>query len=229
MNTKEERDKERYTHCQNIEDRDDLIFVYPNEFNKNPSGTADVMQEAMNVLKIITMLDPTTYFEQRVVVGYRHFDDKNGHKTHPIWNPNRISIPWPYLGHQDEPLDSLTHEFVHPLFHCSPLQKNNEKWKEPFCQFLRGPLKTVVGLNGDHWWQRLINNATKATNSDRNPAGQLVLKFYEDYKTTYGSKSISDSIRDIGAISTFVKSLFSRFENVSLSTYLTPCTNMKKK
>lgn len=229
MNSKEERDKERYSRCNNIQERKDLIFLYPNEFNKDPYETANAMQEAVDFLKRITYLDPTTFFDQRVVVGYRHFNDENGYKTNPIWTPNRINIPWSYLDHQDEPLDSLTHELVHPFFHCSPLQNNNKEWKEVFCQFLRGPLKTVVGLNGDHWWQKLINNAEKETNSDRNPAGQLVLKAYEDYTTTHTSKSIRDLMRDCGAISAFVKSLFSRFENISLSTYMTPCTKMIKR
>lgn len=44
-----------------------------------------------------------------------------------------------------------------------------------------------------------------------------------------GGKSINDLIRDGEAISTFIKSVFSNFENVHLSTCFTPCTKMIKK
>lgn len=197
MNTKEETDKKRYSHCNNSEEREDLIFLFPDEFNKDPIVTADKMQKIVDFLKGITDLDPTKFFEQRVVVGYRHFDDENKYKKNPIWTPHRISIPWQYdkkepdesldfYNSEEQPLDCCTHELVHPFFRCSSLRKKNKVWEEPFREFLRGPLKTVVGLGGDEWWKGLIENAQKKLNSYRNPAGQFVLKAYEEYQITHG-------------------------------------------
>jgi len=230
MNTREESEKKRYSHCNNIQEREDVIFVYPIEFNNDPNMIANAMQKVMNFLKEITGLGPTTFFSQRVMVGYRHQNDEGGHKTKPIWTQNRISIPWKYLKMPNQPLDVCTHELVHPFFRCSPLHDRNEGWGEGFCEFLRGPLKKIVGLDGDNWWKKMIKAAQdKVDSSYSYPAGQFVLKAYENYKSADGSRTISDLISDHDAISSYVKSIFSRFEKISLSTYIEPSPKMIKK
>jgi len=230
MNQKEENTIKRYKYCNNIQEREDLIFIYPSEFSKDSNVIANELQKGVDWLKKITSIDPTTIFGQRVIIAYRHPNDECGGKQQPIWTKNRISIPWKYLIKPDEPLDCCTHELVHPFFRCSPINSRNEGWGEGFCEFIRGPLKRLLGLNGLDWWLKTIKVARDNVDSSYTyPAGHFVLKAYEDYKTTHGSKLLSDLLNDDKAISAYVKSIFSRFQNTSLSTYITPSLKMKSK
>ena len=225
MNQKEEDTcRTRYSYCNNIQEREDLIFLYPSGFDKDPNIIANAMQEAMNFLKRITGLDPTTFFKQRVVIGYRHPNDEDGKNCQPGWLPNWINIPWNYLGKANEPLDICTHELVHPFFRCSPLHNQNEGWGDGFCDFLRGPLKKILGLDGDGWWKLMVKAAQDKLNSEYHyPAGQFILKTYEKYKP---AGTIEDLINSNKTISEFVKFIFLNFENVSLSTYIIPSPKM---
>lgn len=230
MNPKEEKDIRIYARCDNIQEREDVIFVYPDEFSNNPNITADLMQEVMNYLRQITEINPTIIFAQRVVVGYRHLEDIGGHKTQPNWIQNRVSIPWGYLIKPDEPLACCAHELVHPFFRCSPLHNKNEGWGEGFCEFLRGPIKKILGSDGENWWKKMIKCFQDGVNSSYcYPAGQFVIKAYSDYALVNRSRTIKDLINDQEAIRDFVKFLFDSFEKTSLSTYFTPSPKMKEK
>lgn len=230
MNQKEEDAIKKYQYCNNIQERTDLVFIYPSEFSKDPNVIANKLQKCVDWLKNITSIDPTEIFGQRVIIAYRHQNDEGGDKQHPIWTKNRISIPWKYLNKLEEPLYSCTHELVHPFFRCSPINNRNEAWGEGFCEFLRGPLNRLLGLNGLGWWLKTIKVAEKNIDSSyMYPAGHFVLKAYEDYKTTYGNKTLDDFINDDKAIGAYVKSIFFRFQSISLSTYITPSPKMKSR
>lgn len=229
MNIKEEKTwRGRYSYCRNIEEKDDLIFVYPDEFNKNPSEVAEDLQKSINLLKNITNLDPTEFFQQRTVIGYRHPNDEGGRNCQPGWLPNWVNIPWSYLEKHNEPQDACSHELIHPFFRCSPLHNRNEGWGDGFCDFLRGPVKKIMGLNGDDWWQRMINAAKDNLDSEYHyPAGQFIIKAYDKYGNS--SESINELINNDPAIRDFIEFLFSNFENTPISTYIKPSPKMIKK
>jgi len=229
MNQREEDTRlKRYSYCDNIREREDLIFLYPSGFAKNADVIADKLQVGMDFLKRIANLDPTTFFEQRVVIGYRHPNDEGGKNCQPGWLPNWVNIPWDYIGKSNEPLDICTHELVHPFFRCSPLHNCNEGWGDGFCDFLRGPLKKLLGLDGDNWWRCMIRAAQDKQDGEYHyPAGQFILKAYEKYRSL--CRSVNDLIDDHDNISAFVKFLFLNFGNVSLSMYITPSPKMMKK
>lgn len=229
MNEREKNTwQERYSFCRNVEERSDLIFVYPPEFGNVAKPIADKLQEAMDFLKNITELNPTKFFDQRTVIGYRHPNNEGGNDCSPGWKPNWVNIPWKYLKKANEPLDSCSHELVHPFFRCSPLHDRNEGWGDGFCDFLRGPFKKIVGLNGDDWWHLMMKAAKDNKDGEYHyPAGQFILIAYAEYGKSYGS--IDHLIDNHKAIKDFVKYLFSNFENVSLSTYIQPSPKMIKK
>ncbi len=229
MNKKEENTwQTRYSHCENAQERDDLIFLHPPEFNKGTHVVANKLQNIMNFLKNIMKLNPTVFFGQRVVIGYRHPRDEGGKNCQPGWMPNWVNIPWNYLGKSDEPLDMCTHELVHPFFRSSPLHCRNEGWGEGFCDFLRGPAKKIVCLDGDSWWEKMVEAARNDPYSEyHNPAGKLVLKFSETHNN--GDLDITNLIDNHIGLKEYVEYLFVNFYNKSLSSYIEPSQKMINK
>ena len=100
-------EKEKYTWknsfpvCRHKQEREDVIFVFPDEFEKSPEATTDDLQFIIDFLKYVTGINPTEVFKQRIVVGY---------STQGLgWSQNRINVPWKYLAKPEEPLDACTH------------------------------------------------------------------------------------------------------------------------
>jgi len=219
-------EKEKYTwektfpDCRHKQEREDVIFVFPDKFQKSPGATTDNFQRVVDFLKDVTGINPTEAFEQRVVVGYSN--------QGLGWSRNRINVPLKYLSKPEEPLDACTHELVHPFFRASPLHDSNEGWGEGFCDFLRGPAKKIVGLDGNEWWQRMIKAAKQNKNSEYHyPAGKFVLKALEEHRSS--CSSIEALIDAHAVLKAFVGFLFSTFEHKSLSTYIEPSLKMKEK
>lgn len=221
MNEKEKRTwKTLFPNCRDSREQKDVVFVFPDEFEKSPEATIDDLQRVIDFLKDITAIDPTVFFGQRVVVGYT--------SQGLGWSQNRISVPLKYLSKPEEPLDACTHELVHPFFRASPLHDSNEGWGEGFCDFLRGPAKNVVGLDGNGWWHRMVKAAEHNKNSEYHyPAGKFVLKAFEEHRAS--CSSIEALIDAHSVLKTFVGFLFSNFQRKSLSTYIEPSSKMKEK
>ncbi len=219
----------RYSHCDKFIELDDIIFLYPSyQFERNPNSIAANLQCIMNYVKNITSLDPTSFFKQRTVVGHRHPSDEiNGKNCQPGWMPNWVNIPWNTLNKDNEPIDMCTHELIHPFFACSPIKDRNEGWGEGFCDFLRGPTKEVMGLDGISWWREMIKCAkNKPDSTYHHPAGKFVLKLLEEYDN---SSDIANIINDKAILKTFLRHLFNNFKNKSLSDYIEPSEGMKNK
>ena len=219
-------EKEKYTwnktfpNCRHNRESEDVIFVFPDDFKKSPGATIDELQRVVDFLKDVTGIDPTEFFAQRVVVGYSN--------KGLGWSQNRINVPLKYLSKPEEPLDACTHELIHPFFRASPLHDSNEGWGEGFCDFLRGPAKNFVGLDGNEWWQRMIKAAKQNINSEYHyPAGKFVLKALEEHRSS--CSSIEALIDDHAVLKAFVGFLFSKFQQRSLSTYIEPSLKMKEK
>ena len=127
--------EEQFSDSKNIEQRGDVIFVYPNEFSGDSYLTANYLQETIEYLNYLTNLNPSHFFNSRIIVGYTKL------ATDPNWsgrNGNRIQMPLKneYLK-ETELLHVCAHELVHPFYRLSPLHYKNEKWGEPFCEFRR--------------------------------------------------------------------------------------------
>ena len=99
-------EKEKYTwakkfpDCRHKQEREDVVFVFPDEFEKSPGATTDNLQRVVDFLKDVTGINPTEVFKQRVVVGYS--------SQGLGWSPNRINVPLKYLSKPEEPLDYIT-------------------------------------------------------------------------------------------------------------------------
>lgn len=207
-----------FPECKGVEPGPDLVFVYPSELASDAVSIANTLQSAILYLKEITGKDPTQELRSRVVIGY------NRQCNDPTWSSregNRIRLPWEkYLNKAKEPLDICSHELVHPFFFVSPLHEINEFWGEGFCDFLRGPLKNFMGLDGKEWWQRKIKEA-KNNKQDKggNAAGQLILRACE---WSGGATDTHQLIDNKSAIRDVVKRLFERYRDHPMSEEFTP-------
>jgi len=224
----------RYSYCKHIELREDLVFVYPNEFRGEADIVANKLQDGMDYLKYVCDLNSTHEFRRRTVIGYRHPNDEGGKECCPGWLPNWINIPWNYLykkPEQNEPLDACSHELVHPYYNRSLLHNSNEEWGDCFCEFLRGPIKNVMGLDGKAWWREKIKDKKSDKQNWGNVAGQFLLKAKEKYgaaKETDGDFA-DRFIEDRGAIKDFVKFLFDSFSELPMCLAFYPTTKVKLK
>jgi len=206
----------RFPDCRKLEGRCDVMFVYSDEFQGNICETANALQAMTGFLKYVTCLNPVQFFNSRIMVGY----NKNALQAN--WSGeegNRIHIPWQdeYF-EQDELLDSCSHELVHPFFRVSALHCSNQWWGEGFCDFLRGPIKDIAGLDGKGWWKKKIEQA-RSNKQDRggNIAGQLVLRAQEEQRGLSDiNQFIAQFINDREAIRSFVGFLFDRFSHRSM-------------
>ena len=163
---------------------EDLIFLYPKDFIGKPEETLELLQRTFDLLKKLTDLNPTGKIPSetnpsRITIGF--------HKkcTQLAWTGrggNCIYIPWKRINDKDEPQAGCTHELVHPFYRISELQEGeNEVWGEPFCDFLRGPLKNNIGLDGIGWWKEKIKEAENKEDDNRagTGAGLLILEAKE--------------------------------------------------
>jgi len=199
-----------------------LIFVYPKDLLGQASEIADRLQKATDFLKYVTSIDPVRDFRSRLVIGYTK------QSSQPNWSGirgNRIHIPWDkYLNVPNEPLDLCSHELVHPFYNRSPLHDSNERWGNCFCEFLRGPVKNVLGLDGKTWWFEKLNDKRSAKQNYGNVAGQFLLKA----KGKFGSPNESEElfadrfIKDRESIKEFVAYLFKEFSHRKLSSEFVP-------
>jgi hypothetical protein len=225
--SKENIDKARYHHCDNCKESDDIIFLYPSNVKGHPDSVMCTLQKIMDFAKNITDLNPTKFFDRRTVVGYRHPDDDNGQKCVPGWNPNWVNIPWD-TSNINEVIDMCTHELIHPFFGCSPINDRNGGWGEGFCDFLRGPAKKLIGLDGDGWWRDMIKAAENNKDDEyHDPAGKFILKAYEEFGNN--SFSMQQLIDRQEIIKEFIQYLFSNFRSNSLADYIKPSAQMRNK
>lgn len=216
----------RFPFCDRFEDTEDLVFAYPSgEFVGDAGSIANELQCMMNYLKKVTGLNPTKKLGSRVVIGYRHPSQGRGTGRQGNWSKrdgNRVFLSWGYLEDFDkgEPMDICSHELVHPFFFVSPLREINEFWGEGFCDFLRGPLKNLMGLDGNQWWREKIKQA-RDNKQDKggNAAGQLVKRAYKWCKVVNERDQFIDNQ---AAIREFVNRLFERYAHRPMSEEFRP-------
>lgn len=219
--------------CGKPETRENLVFVYPpREFRNQADAVADTLQSAMDYLGDITDSNPTRWFrDSRVVIGYTQAKSKARWKSNNI-DEHWVWIPWKdqYLTKKDEPLDVCSHELVHDFYRICRLHKSNECWGECFCEFLRGPVKNIMGLDGKKWWRDKIRDKRSGKQNWGNVAGQFVLSAKEKYGAAHETdEDFADRfIEDREAIRKFVTSLFADFANRPLSEEFTPTSKMWK-
>lgn len=214
--------------CKKSEGRGDIIFVYGDEFKEDIYETANTLQAAADFLKYVTCLNPAQFFNARIMVGHSKKYDQ------PNWSGkegNRICIPWkPKYLKQDTFLKACSHELVHPFYRLSPLHTSNEKWGDPFCEFLRGQCKNVMGQEGKIWWLKNIEEYNKTRNSWRNVAGQI-LNYAKEISSNIGIKNfdIEEFLDDKEAMKIFMNHLFKEYRTKSLCNIFTPVGKMKLK
>jgi hypothetical protein len=218
----------QFSECIKLELRQDLIFIYPDGFAGPVSYVADKMQSSMDFLKDVTTISPIQEFGSRVVVGYTR------KATQPNWSGlggNRVHLPWKdeYLNKKSEPLDVCSHELVHPFYNRSPLHQSNEYWGDCFCEFLRGPVKQTMGLDGRNWWKEKLHDYRSGKQYYGNVAGQFLLKakqMYWDFNEAE-DKFIDHFIEDRESIKKFVEYLFIKFSHKSFDTEFEPTSKMR--
>ncbi len=219
----------QFPDCKNLEGRGDIIFVYIDEFQGDIYEIANALQAMTDFLKYVTCLNPAQFFNSRIMVGH------NKNASQPNWSgkeDNYIYIPWEdkYFK-KDKLLHSCSHELVHPFFRVSPLHYSNEWWGEGFCDFLRGPVKNLMGLEGKGWWKEKIEQS-QSNKQDRggNVAGQLVLRAQKENGDLYDiDQFIARFINDREAIRMFVNFLFDRFSGRPMGEEFRATEWIKKK
>jgi hypothetical protein len=216
----------QFPDCERVEQRHDVIFVYPATLMRDTKSITDHLQSAMDYLKHVTNIDPSDYFTTRVIVGYTR------QSTQPNWSGikgNRVHVPWKYLDKEDEPLDSCSHELVHPFYNRSSLHDSNEKWGDCFCEFLRGPVKHVMGLDGISWWHKKLQDEKQKKDNWGNVAGQFLLKAKEELGNAGESpEDFADRIiQSPDDVKTFVFFLFDRFSELTMSSEFRPTSKVE--
>ncbi len=239
--------------CDRFVGMDDLVFSYPSsykklqfsykfhpDYNDRAKYVAKRLQEIMNFLIAITGKCPTGYFGTRVVVRWRKEHEKIGKE---IWRSCRhkrlpghyVNLSWDYMldvektKKDDEPITVCAHGLVHPFYAASELHTkegpNNERWGEGFCDFMRGPILTKMGMNGVERWQRSIKKAKEQAKYSLydTPASCFVMMFLEHCNPS--EQYMDRAIKDINSLRNFVKWLFSNYSNKSLENTLRNVAN----
>ncbi len=144
--------KKLYPDCDKYVCRKDVISFYPSVFKDDADIVADKLQSSTVYLKDVTDVNPIEKFRKKILVGY------NKQATQSTWSSsgNRIFLPWVRLNKKNQPLHDCAHELVHPFYNISQLHDKNEPWGDTFCEFMRGPIKNLVGQEGKDWWQEKI-------------------------------------------------------------------------
>ena len=218
---------DQFQDCKKLEGRGDIIFVYSDEFQGDVYETTNTLQATTDFLKYITCLNPVQFFKSRIMIGHNKNDSQanwSGTKG------NRIHIPWEnkYL-EKDKFLHSCSHELVHPFYASSPLHISNQKWGEPFCEFLRGPCLNVMGQDGKRWWHKNIEEyQKKGKDAYRNVAGQILTyaksRYYNDKNMEF---CINNLINNKEKMKKLINHLFEEYKIKSLIEIFTPVEKMK--
>lgn len=224
FSTQEEKNIKEFPDCiPNPIVTEDLIFLYPEDFIGKPEETMELLQKTFDLLRKLTGLNPTGKIPSeenpsRVTIGF--------HKKHTQlgWTGrggNCIYIPWKRRGWKDEPQAGCTHELVHPFYRISELNEGeNEVWGEPFCDFLRGPLKNNIGLDGIGWWKEKIEEAEARKDDNRagTGAGLLILEAKEIYRgNDFDSyRFVEEFINDHRSLGDFVLRLRKEYSSAPL-------------
>lgn len=217
----------QFPKCERIESRQDVVFVFPSKLVVDAATIADGLQSAMSYLKDVTCIDPTQKFSSRVVIGYSETC------TQPNWSGvggNRVCLPWAkYLKRKDEPFDVCSHELVHPFYNRSALHQSNERWGDCFCEFLRGLVKEIMGLDGKGWWREKLADTRSDKQNYGNVAGQFLQRANAMYsKPTEAEDDFADRfIGDTEAIKEFVAYLFMKFSRKPFSSEFVPTTKVR--
>lgn len=218
--------RNQFPKCSQPEVGIDVVFAYSENFTDNAELTLKLLQQIVDYQKEATSLNPTAYFKTRTIVGY------TDQSSQPNWSGargNRVHIPDKSKWYdQSKLLHTCTHELVHPFYRVSPLHASNEKWGDPFCDFLRGPLKHLIGQDGVTWWQNSILMYEKGENAFCNVVGQFLLcakkKYYEQSDL---QSFIKEFISDKAKIKDFIRYLFNEFSSKSLCEVFIPVNKMK--
>ena len=217
----------QFAACERAEPRQDLVFVYPSYLTGDAVSIADTLQSAASCLRYVTSIDITQELGSRVVIGYSKTS------TQPNWSGvrgNRICIPWnKYLNSENEPFDVCSHELVHPFYNRSVLHQSNERWGDCFCEFLRGPAKVIMGLDGKAWWREKLSDMKSGKQNYGNVAGQFLMKA-KKMKAMSGEteNDFADRfIEDIKSIKEFVMYLFESFSQKPLSSAFIPTSKVQ--
>ncbi len=220
--------EKEFPDCKYVEGRSSIIFAYNDEFKGDVYETANALQDAADFLEYVSHLNPAKYFNSRTAIGFNkeakqaNWSGRDGNRIHILWEEKYFT--------KDEFLHSCSHELVHPYYRLSPLHKSNQKWGEVFCEFLRGPVKTVMGQDGKLWWNENIKeHKDKGKNSHRNVAGQVLVYAKEKY---YSNEEvvelfIDEFISDRSGIEQFFLYLFKEFRTRSFCDIFTPVEKMK--
>lgn len=220
--------KKLYPDCDKYVCRKDVIFFYPSVFKDDADIVADKLQSSTVYLKDVTDVNPIEKFRKKILVGY------NKQATQSTWSSsgNRIFLPWVRLNKKNQPLHDCAHELVHPFYNISQLHDKNEPWGDTFCEFMRGPIKNLVGQEGKDWWQEKIDNARNDDDTQMgNTAGQFILKVKQMYddRNSSDEEFINKYIDDEETIKKFVNYLYDNFSNRLMSSEFKPTDKMKKK
>jgi hypothetical protein len=235
---RKEQDARRreFPDCDAVIHKEDLVFCYPSvDFRQDPDEAANRLQDGIDYLKEVTGLDPTYWFSCRVVIGY------TDRKTQPRWRSNKkgqhfVFLPWgvgtwanKLMEPPDEPFHACAHELVHPFYRISELHVSNEEWGEIFCEFMRGPVRQVMALDGKGWWRKKIEDNRSNRQNWGNIAGQFLLRAFKLYRSQEESEDvfIDRFIDDRSTMKEFVAFLFDRYSHrpICLGFYTT--TKMK--
>ena len=217
----------QFPRCERIESRQDVVFIFPSELVANVATIADRLQSVMYYLKNVTGIDPTQEFGSRVVIGYSETC------TQPNWSGvggNRVCLPWAkYLNRENEPFDVCSHELVHPFYNRSALHQSNERWGDCFCEFLRGLVKEIMGLDGKGWWREKLADTRSHNQNYGNVAGQFLLCAKAMYsEPTVAENDFADRfIGDTEAIKQFVAYLFASFSRKPFTSEFVPTTKVR--
>ncbi len=238
-----------FPYCDGFVCREDLIFCYPSaEFPQDPDEVSNRLQDAMDYLKEVTELNLKGTFRYRVIIGYRDIT-KQRKPSQPCWVRNLqeglhwIYLPWKnkwkkkLMTPPDEPLHTCAHELVHPFYYVSRLYTKdkpwggNEGWKDPFCEFLRGPVRNAMGLDGKGWWRDRIADAENPTKENWGKvAGEILIMAWRSYKYL-GEEKIDFAERFVEEkeeIREFLLWLFENFRDRPLRDKLTFVDKLRK-
>ena len=218
-----------YPDCDKYVCRDDVVFFYPSTFKDDADIVVDRLQSSIVYLKDVTVMNPIEKFRKRILVGY----SKQATQSNWRRSENRIFLPWERLNKRKQPLHDCSHELVHPFYHVSKLHDKNEPWGDTFCEFMRGPIKNLVGQEGNDWWQEKIDNASNVDDDSLmgKTAGQFILKakqMYDDMDSS-DEEFINKYIDDKETIKKFVNYLYDNFSNRLMISEYKPTEKMIKK
>ena len=173
----------RYGKCTDVTEGKHVVLVYPKVALGWDSATAGAVVQMLDrgyeALQKVWSSDPSTVFNCRVVVGYRHPSDEGGKECSAGWgwgngqHPNWVNIPWYYIGKEEEPLRACSHELVHPFVHIADIRGSNRHLVEGICDAFRGTVAERMGLTtyGSNEVARMFDESAKGL-ANLSPHGQ---------------------------------------------------------